>query len=596
MRIFIMDYPPPQHAYTYSKLAKPTNFRIFQLVLKADTIIGTLEEHDLDDPPEYECVSYVWGLGPKNHRITIDEGFIWVTETLASALLSFVRNAHHSDCRTRALWIDQITINQDDLNEKSQQVQQMGQIYKKAQRDVLWMGLPTPKSVTALNWLSKLGAGWYTALRGDLDWYSPASHVFWNLASKLHSPSAEVLDALEEIFDRCPPWHRVWIVQEIVLSRDVLFLSGDFEIPMTLFAHILSKAISAEVVPLLSFTSFVNIILLKWNIESQKWLRLEQILSHNKGWEATDPRDLVYAFLGLVPNPGIIPDYTKSVSQVFLDMSTTIVLSSEILDFICFNQCITNRNLTLPTWVQHFGLPNAASTVGSWPTTLAAGTDAHNAFSVSISGTTLTAAGRHIDSIASIINDDEHKTADISKTAEAGEHFVRILATIAPHLLKMAVDASQPALTEQYDPIWQTFMVGTHLKKDGLSPENNAILRSDFFRCCYVYSMIGTGNEPSRYDSYFMDQWWVDVGAQRQQFAITEKHGYFVAVNQDAQVGDEICVLSTAKVPLVVRRKTSDNDNSDEYIRLGTAYVDGVMFGEAWSQEEKYPKRTYKLV
>jgi hypothetical protein len=41
---------------------------------------------------------------------------------------------------TKALWIDTICIDQDNVIEKNQQVQQMGEIYEKAQLVVSWLG------------------------------------------------------------------------------------------------------------------------------------------------------------------------------------------------------------------------------------------------------------------------------------------------------------------------------------------------------------------------------------------------------------------------------------------------------------------------
>ena len=61
--------------------------------------------------------------------------FLTVTETLHIPLLGL---RHTSQART--LWIDQICINQTDLQERSEQVRIMRQIYSKAQLVILWLG------------------------------------------------------------------------------------------------------------------------------------------------------------------------------------------------------------------------------------------------------------------------------------------------------------------------------------------------------------------------------------------------------------------------------------------------------------------------
>jgi hypothetical protein len=138
------------------------------------------------------------------------------------------------------------------------------------------------------------------------------------------------------------------------------------------------------------------------------------------------------------------------------------------------------------------------------------------------------------------------------------------------------------------------------LDADALDAEEDAILRSDFFKCCrFLGNMMGRNLDAAiSYpdDSSFIFKWWPRFVGAEQKYAITDQHKLFVAVHNDAQVGDVICVLSTARVPLVVRKQVPDDTTNEEYIRLGTAYVHDVMNGEAWSQEEKFPRRTYTIV
>ena len=64
---------------------------------------------------------------------------------------------------------------------------------------------------------------------------------------------------------------------------------------------------------------------------------------------------------------------------------------------------------------------------------------------------------------------------------------------------------------------------------------------------------------------------------------------------EDSGVGEEICLLQTAGLPLVMRR-INDHNGLVTCKRIGTAYVHGIMDGEAWLQGEKYPLRTYRVV
>jgi hypothetical protein len=55
------------------------------------------------------------------------------------------------------LWADAICINQEDLQEKCEQVQQMKLIYQRAQLVVVWLGPAAGRSDTLMDTMSKLG-------------------------------------------------------------------------------------------------------------------------------------------------------------------------------------------------------------------------------------------------------------------------------------------------------------------------------------------------------------------------------------------------------------------------------------------------------
>jgi hypothetical protein len=66
-----------------------------------------------------------------------------ITQNRATAL----RRAYHADLsqhkhetKTGYLWADGICINQDDLDERSSQVAQMGIIFRQAASDLIWLG------------------------------------------------------------------------------------------------------------------------------------------------------------------------------------------------------------------------------------------------------------------------------------------------------------------------------------------------------------------------------------------------------------------------------------------------------------------------
>ncbi|KAH7012701.1 heterokaryon incompatibility, partial [Microdochium trichocladiopsis] len=83
----------------------------------------------------YEALSYTWGATEGIQRaITVDNGKIQVTPNLHTAL------CHLRTDKPRLLWIDALCINQNDQEEKAQQIALMGNIYRKAEQVVAFLG------------------------------------------------------------------------------------------------------------------------------------------------------------------------------------------------------------------------------------------------------------------------------------------------------------------------------------------------------------------------------------------------------------------------------------------------------------------------
>lgn len=91
----------------------------------------------LDEPPQYEALSYVWGK-PNNVSPILLNGRVWnVTANLELALRHFRR---YEKGEHRTLWVDALCINQGDIPERNQQVSIMRDIYNGAQDVLVWLG------------------------------------------------------------------------------------------------------------------------------------------------------------------------------------------------------------------------------------------------------------------------------------------------------------------------------------------------------------------------------------------------------------------------------------------------------------------------
>jgi len=115
--------------YAYEQLKGVREIRLITLhqCTGSDAISLTINHAYLDEKPTYEALSYVWGPQTPSYPIRCNHGTIAVGGSLRDAL----QHLRKPDA-SRVLWIDRIAINQKDLDERTQQVNIMGDIYSSA--------------------------------------------------------------------------------------------------------------------------------------------------------------------------------------------------------------------------------------------------------------------------------------------------------------------------------------------------------------------------------------------------------------------------------------------------------------------------------
>lgn len=84
----------------------------------------------------YTAISYAWEAPAPVRRLrTTDGRYLWLSETL-SAFFDTLKER-----RIQTLWIDALCIDQSNIAERNHQVGLMGEIYKKADHVLIWLGL-----------------------------------------------------------------------------------------------------------------------------------------------------------------------------------------------------------------------------------------------------------------------------------------------------------------------------------------------------------------------------------------------------------------------------------------------------------------------
>jgi hypothetical protein len=91
---------------------------------------------DADADPPYDALSYAWGSSKDKEQIQLAVR-LYPSEPTSSTFLQVYRQRADRGW----IWIDQLCIDQHSVLEKNHQVSMMGDIYLKARRTLIWLGV-----------------------------------------------------------------------------------------------------------------------------------------------------------------------------------------------------------------------------------------------------------------------------------------------------------------------------------------------------------------------------------------------------------------------------------------------------------------------
>ncbi|KAK2745151.1 heterokaryon incompatibility protein HET-6-like protein [Colletotrichum kahawae] len=332
----------------YSKPLKSTEIRLAVLSTAESPDFPVhldLEIYELDDCPEYEAVSYLWG--GENDDTTpccpIYVGPFWYVLFQTKNcwdMLRFMRPWRG----VRMVWVDAVCINQEDVPERSQQVANMSRIYSGCTRVIVY-----------------LGSDIATPLNGR----HPRRHPLRDLESGSAVPSfsghqqPKLPLTLTRLLER-RYFSRIWVIQELLLPCHVLMRIGDIDF--------WADGSTAKQISDL-YTS------LAWSDSAAEWFghmcravqfekNISRLLGMTSNAEATDPRDRVFGLLGIAQaendlslhsqDRGLQADYSLSCQHVFIGMFAHCLLNSG-RDQILYAARGTKACNGCPSWVPEWG-------------------------------------------------------------------------------------------------------------------------------------------------------------------------------------------------------------------------------------------------
>jgi hypothetical protein len=180
-----------------------------------------LRQVPLDKTLKFQALSYVWGDESVKHSIVINGENIDIRPNLYSALCHI--QGQYTDLNLRC---DALCINQKDDNERNRQVLRMRDIYGNAERVIIWLGEEQQKSDLAMKNIQD----WDNFFPSLIE--QPSLLLRPELTVGLFDPVA--WEAMCYLFERAW-WRRIWVLQEVAVSRSAVLVCGSAQCEWELF-------------------------------------------------------------------------------------------------------------------------------------------------------------------------------------------------------------------------------------------------------------------------------------------------------------------------------------------------------------------------
>lgn len=138
--------------------------------------------------PQYETISYCWGDASLRNVLTLNDHPVSVPASTAAALRC-IRNLDTD----RTVWLDAVCIDQRNIDERSQQVGMMGDIYRKGSCNLIYLGdhemEDAMASIKAILEEANQTEGSFTLLRNELGAWQYSStpiHTGYNVEALIN--------------------------------------------------------------------------------------------------------------------------------------------------------------------------------------------------------------------------------------------------------------------------------------------------------------------------------------------------------------------------------------------------------------------------
>jgi hypothetical protein len=547
----------------------------------------------------------------------------------------------------------------------------MADIFRAAEKVVVWLGAEDEYTNDAKRVIESIGSiqhprktlkslVQYTSFFNDHECYK-----------KLGIPNLTYFNWLGFIaFINRPYFQRTWIIQELALAKSAVIVCGNTVLPWNSLSRTLSFIRELKWYHHLSASKLrhVNSLrlnpgkygrLLKSNISvsmaplylnrtramlmhsqqqqesgsSTPGQSLTVLVETHRFTKTTDPRDKIFAFLGIADrnlaplsteSTRIQPDYSLSVQKVYLNFAQAVLLSSKNLRLLCHVQdpgatAIQN----LPSWVPDYSVPQQPYTLRlrGRPSWSASGSTQWKwkGHEDAMSKGLLHVQGYKVD----IVEETAKLTSETDNPASAWSSIVQVTASLDS---LYPIKFSEGARPSRFEVLWRTMMTNTYARSHPAPSECGKLFIDYILNLQIRHQLVPWSNniefqphqmplsqlvhpqwhsllesEPKEspyglqlYESRFSEVIssifkgeYSPIGLAQLHHEIEHASGNVRRVfrtrnkllgtgTKSLKSGDEIWILHGCPLPFVLRQLPSGN-----YQLIGETYVHGLMHGEA---------------
>ena len=545
--------------------------------------------HSLDNPPPYSALSYTWGSPVQASFIDCDDQRLGITLNLGKALRGL---RHATD--TRVFWIDAICINQKNIDERNSQVRLMKEIYRKASEVIVWLGEDKEDSASGASMLPGIHAA---ALHGKL-LQGPDSLEMRLEQAGLPGFDAPSWKSLAELYRRS--WFmRIWVVQELAVAHTAMVHCGGLCVPWACFAP------AAICLRTAADVHYWNV---RYRFDTNRFaymdschtqfkkgtpMRLLDVLSATRGHFSMDPRDKVFAVLGLAFDARALfldPDYSKSVFEVYSTLTMGMIADGEFLEILSHKEDPWFTSIKkLPSWVVDWSVhprahPLRMSLVYNYYK--AAGDSQARVRRATEDPTTLNVMGFRIDNIRECgypllryaprdnIAGNSYRRMNVSHYNYETHMYLERDRWMQWERVVLKLE-SYPTGEDPFEAYVRTLSGGLDLRGDQ-SPHDLKFFYQAYLRtwdCLREKGPIYCHAEISK-DVCTHFNWYRDAveNVAYGRLLFTSENGYMGLAPPSTRPGDLVCVLLGGRTPYILRP-----DGKRHYRLIGECYVHGQM-------------------